>query len=227
MDCFESLSVVIPAHHALRFIDRSVHSVLRNTPGAEIIIVENGSKDLVKRDWHLSANSNISYCHLEVGNKSIARNLGAQMSKGELITFLDQDDEILPGIIKSIEILREETVDAVIATQIFAEEGAEIPPYLAKVRESGALMYHPMTLVTRPRTFFELGGFDPGLKLAEDFDLIARFKQNHKVVLFEREPTLLRHFHDKNDSLNVAGAREELFAVLRKWASSDQVEKRT
>jgi glycosyltransferase involved in cell wall biosynthesis len=224
MPHFKSLSIIIPAHKALRFIERSVESVLRNAPGSEIVIVENGSKDLSAKNFNSYRYPHISCHHLERGNKSIARNFGAQMAKRELVSFLDQDDEILPGIIRPIQILRDDAIDAVITTYAFSEEESEVPPYLARAKSSGAPMYHPMTIVTRPNVLFNVGGFDPTLSLAEDFDLISRLMTMRKNVILDPQPTLLRHFHDSNDSRNVVAARNELFEVLRRRAISDRIE---
>jgi len=217
MKFFESLSIVIPVRNGLRFIDRCLGSVISETPGAEVVIVENGSNDLLGRDWIGNGEIEIKYHNLEMGNKSLARNLGAEEASREFVTFLDQDDEILGNISKAIQILNSEPVDAVISTQSFAEEESDIPPYLVKARNSGAPLYHPMTFVTRPIEFFDVGGFDSTLHFAEDFDLVARFRQNKKVALMPL-PTLLRHFHESNDSRDIGGAQSELFSVIRKSA---------
>ena len=87
-----SVSVVIPAFNAARFIGRALENVLNQTvPVLEIIVVDDGSTD----DTATVASR---YAPLvRVARKSnagpaSARNLGASLARGEWLAMLDADD---------------------------------------------------------------------------------------------------------------------------------------
>lgn len=222
----QSLSVIVPVKHGLHFLTRCLNSVRDSLPNHEIILVENGSKQISNSKAKELLEKNVRTYWLEESNKSKARNLGAEMAKSDLITFLDQDDELLKAISTSLSIFSSIDVDGVISAQrILSEEEKYIPPYIQKAQSLNSVLYHPMTLIIRRRTFFEVGGFNSLLSKAEDFDLIARLVNSQKVLRYNPNETLKRHFHEANDSRNIFQARKELFKVLRNSKSSVTNEK--
>lgn len=91
----KSVSVIIPAYNAERFILDAVNSVLRQTLSpSEVIIVNDGSTDntldIAKKlsDFH----SQIIVIDQKNGGPSKARNAGLKIASGDYITFLDADD---------------------------------------------------------------------------------------------------------------------------------------
>ena len=92
------VSIVIPAYNASNDIERCIESVLQQTyQYFEIIVVDDGSKDdtvekvaNIKKQYE---NDNIKLIRQQNSGPSKARNNGIGMAKGELIAFLDSDDE--------------------------------------------------------------------------------------------------------------------------------------
>jgi len=221
-----SLSVVVPVNHGLHFLKRCLNSVRDSLPDHEIILVENGSKQISNLMAKELTETNVRTYWLEEPNKSKARNFGAEKARNDLITFLDQDDELLRAISTSLSIFNSIEVDGVISAQrILSQEEKYIPPYIKKAQSLNSVLYHPMTLILRRVTFFEVGGFDSLLSKAEDFDLIARLVNSKKVLRYNPNETLKRHFHESNDSRDISQARKELFMVLRNSSSSITNEK--
>ena len=215
------LSIVIPVHNGVNFIDRCLESVVKASPKAEIIIVENGSSD---NSWDRLLrwkDNSFALYRLQESNKCLARNLGATKATRNLLTFLDQDDELTPEISEIIDtLLNNENVDGVISTQEFDPEEEYIPSYFRKACTLNLPMYHPMAFVMRRRLFIELGGFESNRSKAEDFALISKFLDSKLNVVYSSSKTLKRHFHDSNDSHNIEEARRELFQVLRQRTSN-------
>src|SRR5699024_2462081 len=90
-------SVVIQTHNRSRMLEKAVNSVLNQTyKDLEIIIVSNESTDdtdlvinkLKERDHRIYS---ISY--LPARGANYARNKGIENTTGELVAFLDDDDE--------------------------------------------------------------------------------------------------------------------------------------
>lgn len=90
------LSIIIPAYNAEQFIDRCLDSIpVRDD--VEVIVIDDGStdktSDIIKK---YADNFKIIINSYNKG-VSFARNTGIKEARGDYITFLDADDEILPG----------------------------------------------------------------------------------------------------------------------------------
>ncbi len=85
-----STSVIIPAHNAESTIAQAIVSALgQSTPPSEVIVVCDGCTD----DTASAAKtSGAKVIEIERANGSVARNVGAGRSFGELLFFLDADD---------------------------------------------------------------------------------------------------------------------------------------
>ena|ERR1700676_171403 len=87
-----NVSVLIPTYNSAATIRMTLDSVLRQThQPCEILIVDDGSKDETAAVLE-AYKPNISVSHQENRGVAHARNMLAQMCKGELIAYLDHDD---------------------------------------------------------------------------------------------------------------------------------------
>lgn len=97
------LTIIIPVYNADEYLGKCVKSVLsQNYKNIEVIIVDNGSTDRSSEICHGFANSDKRVrlmCQKKRG-ASASRNLALSHSKGDFITFVDADDEILPDTYK-------------------------------------------------------------------------------------------------------------------------------
>lgn len=94
------LSVVIPTYNSQDTIIRAINSCVAYIDDIEIVIVDDGSKDLTtklieNKYSHFIENGKIQLINANHGGAGNARNLGIENSKGEWIIFLDSDDEFL------------------------------------------------------------------------------------------------------------------------------------
>ncbi len=89
------VSFIVPAYNMERYLHKAIQGILnQNNISYEIIIVNDGSKDLTARiaDEYAMKYSCINVIHKSNGGISSARNAGLQMARGEYICFLDSDD---------------------------------------------------------------------------------------------------------------------------------------
>ncbi len=95
------LSVIIPVYNSRYTLKRCVKSVLaQNLSGMEIILVNDGSSDGSSElcDDIVSNNRQVRVIHrINNGGLSAARNSGIEASKGRWLSFVDSDDELVPG----------------------------------------------------------------------------------------------------------------------------------
>ncbi len=95
-----TVSVVIPAYNAGKYIGRAIDSVLAQTrPADEIIVVDDGSTDNTAEVAH-GYGDKVRFIRQENAGASVARNTGIEAATGEWIAFLDADDEWLPQKLK-------------------------------------------------------------------------------------------------------------------------------
>lgn len=101
------LSIIIPVYNTGPYIQRCLDSIYRqNIPANlfEIIIINDGSTD--NSDQIISSyckiQSNIRYFKIRNSGVSAARNLGVYKSSGEMVIFVDSDDELRLGCISQI-----------------------------------------------------------------------------------------------------------------------------
>lgn len=98
------ISIVIPLYNKAHTIIRTIQSVLMQTyHDYEIIIVDDGSEDggnLIVSGYF--SDSRIRIIRQENQGVSVARNVGIEASRGDLISFLDADDEWEPDYLKTV-----------------------------------------------------------------------------------------------------------------------------
>lgn len=92
------LSVVVPVYNVAPYVADSLDSVLRQRVrgGVEVIVVDDGSTDgsadIVEE--YAARHEQVQVFHQPNSGVSIARNLALEHATGELLTFVDPDDEL-------------------------------------------------------------------------------------------------------------------------------------
>lgn len=96
------LSIIIPVYNSEKYLDKCLTSIInQNYKNIEIILINDGSKDNSKKiiNKYLKNNKKvIKYIEQENSGQAHARNRGLEIATGELITFVDSDDYVLPEI---------------------------------------------------------------------------------------------------------------------------------
>ena len=99
------LSVIIPVYNVEPYLERCVRSVItQGVDDMEVILVDDGSPDNCPRmcDEWAGREERIKVIHKQNGGLSDARNAGIAASRGEIITFVDSDDEVAPDSYKPL-----------------------------------------------------------------------------------------------------------------------------
>ncbi|MBU0681659.1 MAG: glycosyltransferase family 2 protein [Proteobacteria bacterium] len=125
-------SVIIPTHNGLRFLERAVTSVLKQSyDDFEVIIVDDGSTDATPElieNLVGQASGTIHSLHQKNSGPGAARNRGVGVSSGRYLLFLDDDDELLPDALALFakEIERDNQVDFLWAGHYSHDEQGKI-----------------------------------------------------------------------------------------------------
>ena len=210
------VSIIIPAHQAEAFIERSVRSALNQTYATiEVIVVENGSTDATLEVTGRIKDPRLIVLQSEKG-VSNARNKGIEYCKGEFMFFLDADDWLEQTAIESMMSVAEDDVD-LISARYYGDRPFEAYDYYKY--EAGSEEYIIKCLCTPTkrgnctgnlfRTEFirnhELS-FNPELSHAEDTVFFTRFLVRKPVVIDMEKPVY--HVFSNPESATRAGKRD-------------------
>jgi glycosyltransferase involved in cell wall biosynthesis len=94
------ISVVIPLYNKAATVDRAIRSALQPNVNVEVIVVDDGSTDGSDRIVQ-SFGPDVVYVRQNNSGPSAARNRGVDLAKFPVVTFLDADDEFLPGCLEA------------------------------------------------------------------------------------------------------------------------------
>ena len=146
------VSVIIATYRRDEPLRRAIASVKNQTyPDVEIIVVDDNANEawngIVENIVH--AFDDIVYIqNQENCGSAKTRNIGIFAATGEYITFLDDDDEYLPGKIeKQLEVMIEDSSDfSLTDLKLYNEDGsfnsARYRDYLKTVESKNLLCYH-------------------------------------------------------------------------------------
>lgn len=180
------ISVIIPAYNAETYLEPCVRSVLQQTyQNLEILLIDDGSTD---KTWEVcralaAADSRVRPIRKENGGVSSARNAGIAAASGEMLTFVDGDDELKEnGLEALIEAQQRAGADIVAA---WYDMGAPIPyPEAGDVVWKGtealqkSLEDHPLTYSAWAKLYTrEIIGdtrFQEGIRVNEDSLFVFR-----------------------------------------------------
>lgn len=100
------ISVIIPVFNTEKSIERCFSSIKNQEyQNLEIIVIDDGSADrsLELCRIQVEEDKRFKVIHMDNHGVSFARNYGISIAKGKWIMFMDSDDFLLPGALKTIE----------------------------------------------------------------------------------------------------------------------------
>jgi glycosyltransferase involved in cell wall biosynthesis len=183
-----SVSVIVPALDAADTIGRALESVARQTvPALEVLVVDDGSTDGTS-DVARDALPSIRVLAGPRAGPAGARNLGLAEARGEWVAFLDADDSWHERKLEDqLRALARHPEAGMSATDWVRGGPAGAPPEVAETLFTRADIltlnrFQTSTVVARTRDLRDLGGFDPALDGAEDWDMWLRAAARGSVV---------------------------------------------
>jgi glycosyltransferase involved in cell wall biosynthesis len=207
-----AISAVIPLYNKEKYVRRAVDSVLAQSFGEfELIVVNDGSTDNGPAIVSAYRDLRIRLIHQENRGVSAARNRGIKEAKGELIAFLDADDEWCPDFLDTIVRLEEKFPNAgAYATGFRLLKGGrhifrdlhisrrrdECGCYFDLLRKGAAV--NSSCIAVRRSVFDSVGVFREGYKRGEDIDLWFRIGVLHKFAFSPRICSLYYYYLPDN-----------------------------
>jgi len=222
------VSVIIPIFDRPEQSQRAIDSVLKQTyRNFELIVVDDCSTTATDEVANLVASNSGKFIRLEENKGvAVARNVGVAHSRGEWVAFLDSDDCWDPEKLqKQIEFIQANPQYEISqCAERWIRDGKFVNQKLAYQKESGDLFFKslelcaigPSCVILKKELFEKCGGFDPKLRVCEDYDLWLRICHEHSVGFAEE--TLVTKYGGHKDQLShsvVAIDRFRVYSMLK------------
>ncbi len=199
------ISVVIPLYNKEKSITSTLRTVLKQTfRDYEIVVVDDGSTDNSVAEVEKVQDRRIRLIHQQNAGVSAARNRGIEEAKGELIAFLDADDEWKPEYLATqyqlslkypecsvfacnyeFRDVEGKVTPTIIRKLSFAEEDGILTNYF----EVASCSHPPLwtsAVAVRMSALQTIGGFPMGIKSGEDLLTWARLAYKYKIAFSRR-----------------------------------------
>lgn len=185
------LTIIIPVYNSKPFIRRCLDSI-PDADGIEVIVVDDGSTD---GSAAICERYPFAVLHTPHHGVAHARNTGIEAAHGDRLTFLDSDDEYLPG---AVEAMLSDSAHRLVQYNHMIAKGCDRYPRMT----SRAGVY---TLDHRPRAWWGvwnkvfardvIGGvrFEDGLQYGEDAIFALRCIMRAGAFYHSETATVLKH----------------------------------
>lgn len=208
------VSVIMPCFNRIDTIQSAVDSVLKQSYCQfELMLIDDGSTDGTLQWCQQQQDPRIKLLVMpENGGASAARNLGLAAATGDIIAYLDSDNEwdtrYLAAMVGAFSYLGD--AETLYSGQLIYR-GQQIEPIAARFGSFNKSLlfnnnYIDMNAFCHTRqSVLRIGGFDPTFKRFEDWDLFLRYASQSKMYSV---PVLLSHYYQfKTDNTLTAQAR--------------------
>ena len=214
------VTVVISCFNYGRYVGDAVASALGQEGGPpQVIVVDDGSDDPATLDVLDRLPVGVEVLHQENAGPSAARNAGAAAARTPLLMVLDADDRLCPDAVRNLRPLLEADPELAYAYGLIAQIGdwsgvIRFPDY-----DPFKLLYRPIvgtTWLMRSSAFEQVGGYDPDVTWAEDWDILLRLLEHDRHGRRVPEVAYEYRRHGTSKLGNDRGAYRRQYRAMRK-----------
>jgi glycosyltransferase involved in cell wall biosynthesis len=198
-------SIVLCTYNRAPLLPRALRSVLAQTEHDwELIVVDDGSTDETPSvvQNYAAADGRIRYTRHDNVGLARSRNVGLGLARGLFVTFLDSDDEYLPGHLASRRRMLLDNPDVT-----FIHGGIEVigDPYVIDKNPPHGKIHVDQcvvggTFVIRRDVLNGLGGF-PLVAYADDAALFEKADTMRDILIAKTDEPTYRYYRDTPDSM--------------------------
>jgi len=201
------VSVILTLFNSKEYFFRAIKSVINQTANnVELVIVDDGSTDYIETELFplLKENKNFKYIRHSNRKHPLTLNTGIVISSGELITFLDSDDEYQPGHLEERINFFEKNPEVDLIYSPATLIGIESDFLVPDARDESKLISLNEciiggTLFGKRKVFEELGGFKDFY--GHDFEFYNRAVNKYEVRKFD-SPTYVYYRNNPNSIIS-------------------------
>lgn len=229
-------SVVIPSFNTYKFIRQAIDSVIRQPVPVECIVIDGGSTDDTL-DILKSYGERITWLSERDNGEPDAINKGLRMSTGDVVSWLDADDVLLPAALLHVDNYLELNSDCKWVygkCKIINEYGGETRPYITLFKEIFQPRYSynkllVLDFIAQPSTFWrrelltELGYVDDNERLVMDYEYWLRLGQRYRPGFINHYLACWRSHGESATSKDIKQDMKDALRVSRRYAGKRPV----
>lgn len=226
-----TVDIVIATYNRADTLGRAIESALsQDYPHFRVIVVDDGSTDDTPRVL-AGFGDRITAIRQANAERGAARNAGMASGDGELLLFLDSDDELLPGAVSRVVgplVARPDAGLAYGQAEFYDDNTGKVFDVFPREPVEGEVFYDSAkrnlvvidSAIVRRNLVEEVGGFDEDRELSgmEDWELwtrcLAKTQLSHVPA-----PVVRVHFHDRNTVGNPVQMERAIRAAIGKMLS--------
>jgi glycosyltransferase involved in cell wall biosynthesis len=207
------VSIVVPTYNRAKTLARAVNSALgQSFQDFELIVVDDGSTDETPQLLAGFTDRRLRSVRRQQGGVAAARNAGVAEAHGDLIAFLDSDDEWLPWKLeRQLDALNRAGLDAgLVVCNLLRWTGARIVQITNReeLDKAGGDLRRALRMrnfaltsgwLVRRDHFYMNGPFDEALPPLEDWEWLIRYCARQEPILVE-EPLAI--VYESSDSIS-------------------------
>jgi len=224
------VSLIIPCYRGANTLNRAIKSVLAQTrPVDEIIVVNDCSPEADEIERVLLQYPNVVYAKNAVNlGLAATRNKGVSVASGDIVCFLDVDDELHPQKIElQLNIFRENAAiscgvriirdgNAVEAGEVYKDSG-NVRVIKTHTRMLFRNTITGASLMISKKLMVKVDGYDERLRSCEDYDLWLRLLEAGITVYDIQYPLYLYYYNEDGLSKDLLNISYWELEVMRKF----------
>lgn len=225
------VSIITPSFNQGEFIAQTVNSVLtQDYSHIEYLVMDGGSSDDTIRVLNSYGDQVRWYSEKDDG-QSHAINKGWQMSRGEILSWLNSDDLLYPGAVSSVMRVFQQYPDVigVYGNCHYVDQNSEVigqyatqPWSYAELLKSATNFIPQPSLFLRRRVLERAGWLNEKLHYVMDYELCLRLGQHGIIRYLPQTLAALRLHRDAKSLSAVSAFGTELVAVIKEQFASAQ-----
>lgn len=222
-------SILIPVFNREKTIKRTLNSVAHQKNISEIIVVDDCSTDKTSEHIESLKINNLIYIRLDKKmNGNVARNVAARSARGDILIFLDSDDEFCPSRVDNLLAYYEHNNDAEVVVDSFVTERRGDRKFFVfkKAQIDSQSLFEGLVCNSIPLTFssisvrkecFEsMGGLDELTLRHQDRDFLLTAISKGKKIHTRNVADLIKHQGDDSFSRSAVGYMRALEWLAKK-----------
>jgi glycosyltransferase involved in cell wall biosynthesis len=195
------VSVIMPVFNGERYLAEAIESVLaQDYHPLELIVVDDGSTD-GSAQIASGFGGEVRYTYQHNQGPAVARNMGLELARGEIIGFLDADDRWPPGRLDlQLACLAEDpSVEVVMGQAQYLRQRPDLDNAPETEELSDPLfLFNLSATILRKSVFDIVGRFDPELYYCDDYDWFFRAQERGVRLVTLPQVTLHYRRHEGN-----------------------------
>lgn len=231
------ITIITPTLNQAKYIERTLLSVInQGYPNLEYLVFDGGSKDGTLEILERYSGKLKWWSEPDRG-QSHAINKGMKIAQGEIIGFINSDDEYEPGALLKVGRFFFSHPEAKWVTgrcKVIDPEGKEILPLVSGYKHTLLKFHHPYLLgvvnyIAQPATFWRrevverIGLLDETLRFVMDYDYWLRISQAYRLFVIDDYLARFRFYPDAKTWQSALSDEDEEERVIRRYVKSSLI----